>query len=102
MMRWGVAEHWAQVLGRRSRKLDIKEYDLNKAMNEGLQKGFDVPLGEGSINWPAVRTELAKIEFAGWAAAEMKSGGWTYLAEVARRMDRVLGIGLTGRRIESR
>lgn len=92
MMRWGIAEHWAEVLGRRSQKLDVKEYDLNKAMKEGMSKGFDVPLGEGSINWPAVRTELAKIDFTGWAAAEVKAGDWTYLADVAKRMGRVLDL----------
>ncbi len=92
MMRWGIAEHWAEVLGRRSQKLDVKEYDVNKAMKEGMQKGFDVPLGEGSINWPAVRAELAKADFTGWAAAEVKAGDWAYLADVAKRMDRVLDL----------
>ena len=92
MMRWGVAEHWAQVLGKRSQKLDVKEYDLKKAMNEGMSKGFSVPLGEGSINWPAVRAELAKINFTGWAAAEVRGGDWAYLTDVARRMDRVLDL----------
>ncbi|MBU6302018.1 MAG: sugar phosphate isomerase/epimerase [Verrucomicrobia bacterium] len=92
MVRWGVAEHWAQVLGPRSQKLDIKEYDLKKAMSEGMGKGFDVPLGEGSINWPAVRTELARINFQGWAAAEMRGGDWDYLTDVARRMDKVLDL----------
>ena len=92
LMRWGVAEHWAEVLGRRILKLDVKEYDLGRAMREGMQKGFDVPIGEGSINWPAVRAELARIGFTGWAAAEVKGGDWTYLADVARRMDRVLDL----------
>ena len=92
MMRWGVAEHWAQVLGKRAQKLDVKEYDLNKAMKEGMSKGFDVPLGEGSINWPAVRTELAKINYSGWAAAEVKGGDWAYLTDLAKRMDRVLDL----------
>ena len=35
--------------------------------------------------------ELAKIGLTGWAAAEMKSGDWDYLADVAQRMDKVLG-----------
>lgn len=91
-MRWGVAEHWVEALGKRSMKLDVKEYDLDKAMTEGMRKGFDKPLGEGSINWPAVRAELAKINFTGWAAAEVKAGGWDYLADVAKRMDRVLDL----------
>jgi L-ribulose-5-phosphate 3-epimerase len=92
MVRWGVPEHWAQVLGKRSQKLDVKEYDLDRAMNEGMRKGFDKPLGEGSIDWSAVRAELAKIEFTGWAAAEVKAGDWAYLADVAKRMDKVLDL----------
>lgn len=92
MMRWGVAEHWAAILGKRSQKLDVKEYDLKKAMNEGMGKGFDVPLGEGSINWAGVREELAKIHYTGWAAAEVKGGDWDYLTDVARRMDKVLDL----------
>lgn len=91
-MRWGVAEHWVQVLGKRGQKLDVKEYDLTKALNEGMRKGFDTPLGEGSINWPAVREALAQIQYTGWAAAEVKAGDWDYLADVAKRMDRVLDL----------
>jgi hexulose-6-phosphate isomerase len=92
MMRWGIAEHWAEVLGTRSKKLDIKEFDLPKAMNEGLRKGFDVPLGEGSIQWAAVREELAKIDFRGWAAAEIRGGDWDRLSDISKRMDRVLDL----------
>ena len=91
-MRWGVAEHWVEVLGKRSGKLDVKEYDLKVAVGEGMRKAFDTPLGEGSINWPAVRTELAKIDYRGWAAAEVKAGDWDYLADVAKRMDKVLDL----------
>ncbi len=92
MVRWGVPEHWAEVLGRRIQKLDVKEYDLDIAMKQGLRKGFDVPLGEGSINWPGVRNELKKIAYQGWAAAEVKAGDWDYLADVSRRMDVVLDL----------
>ena len=92
MMRWGIAEHWAQVLGKRSQKLDIKEWSQKQAMQTGLNKGFDVGIGDGDINWPAVREELAKIGYTGWAAAEVKGGGWEHLADVARRMDRVLDL----------
>ena len=92
VMRWGVAEHWIQVIGKRIGKLDIKEYDLTVAMKEGMSAGFRKPIGEGSINWPAVCVELAKIDFTGWAAAEVAAGDWDYLADVARRMDKVLGL----------
>lgn len=91
VVRWGVPEHWVEILGSRIGKLDIKEYSLPKAMQEGMAKGFDTPLGEGSIKWDAVRAELSKIGMTGWAAAEMKGGDWDYLADVAQRMDKVLG-----------
>lgn len=92
VMRWGVSEHWIEVLGKRIGKLDIKEYSLDKAMKEGMSKGFDVPIGTGSINWAAVRRELIALDFTGWAAAEVKGGDWPYLAEVAQRMDMALGL----------
>ncbi len=90
MVRWGVPEHWAQILGTRSKKLDIKEYDLKKAMSEGMAKGFSIPLGEGSIQWKKVMDELEKIQFTGWAAAEVAAGNWEELTDLAKRMDRVL------------
>lgn len=92
VVRWGVPEHWIEVLGERIVKLDIKEYDLKIGMNEGMRYGFRQPLGEGTINWKNVRTALDEIPFSGWAAAEVASGDWEYLADVAQRMDRVLGM----------
>ncbi len=92
MVRWGVAEHWVDVLGPRSIKLDIKEFSLEVAMNQGLRQGFDVPLGEGSIRWEAVRRGLLQVGFEGWAAAEIRGGDWERLADISRRMDRVLDL----------
>ena len=71
-VRWGVAEHWVELLGKRIGKLDIKEYSIDIQKNEGLWKGFGVPIGEGSVNWANVRAELAKIGFEGWATAEVQ------------------------------
>ncbi len=90
VVRWGWPQHWIEVLGRRVKKLDIKEYDLNVAMNEGMKKGFDKPLGEGSIDWAKVRRQLAAIDYQGWATAEVRGGGQDRLAEIASQMDRVL------------
>lgn len=90
VVRWGVSEHWIEVLGPRIKKLDVKEYDLKIAMNEGMRKGFGMPLGTGSINWANVRHELVKLKYEGWAAAEVPGGDWDHLADIARQMDRVL------------
>ena len=92
VVRWGWPEHWLEVIGARAKKLDIKEYDLDVAMNEGMRKGFDKPLGEGSIQWDRVRDELVKLNYAGWATAEVRGGDRARLKEIADQMDRVLDL----------
>jgi L-ribulose-5-phosphate 3-epimerase len=92
VVRWGWPEHWIEVLGKRVGKLDIKEYDLNVAMNDGMRKAFAKPLGEGSIDWKKVRAELTKINYQGWATAEVAGGDRAHLADVAAQMDRVLDL----------
>jgi len=93
VMRFGYPEHWIPVLGERIKKLDIKEYSRDKQLNEGLWKGFDVPIGEGSTDWAAFRRELVAIDYHGWATAEVPGGGREELADISRRMDEVLGLG---------
>ena len=91
-MRWGWPQHWIQVLGKRIGKIHIKEYSLKTAMNEGMRKGFDFPIGEGDIDWPGVREELNKIGFSSWATSEVRGGGRDRLAEISAEMDRVLAL----------
>lgn len=92
VVRWGWPQHWLEVLGDRVKKLDIKEYDLGVAMNEGMREGFRKPLGEGSIDWGKVRAELKKSGFQGWATAEVPGGDRDRLADIAKRMNRVLDL----------
>lgn len=92
VMRWGWPQHWIEVLGKRVRKIHIKEYSLKIAMNQGMYKGFDVPIGEGDIDWARVREELKKIDFNDWATAEVRGGGRERLAEISAEMDRVLAL----------
>ncbi len=87
---YGWPEHWIQTLGHRIVKLDIKEYSRSKGDTEGPFAGFEVPLGEGDCDWPAVNAALDAIGFEGWATAEVASGDRTFLKGVAERMDRVL------------
>ncbi len=91
-VRWGVPEHWIEILGDRIGKLDIKEWDEKKHKSEGLGKGFSSPLGEGTIDWAAVRAALREIDYRGWATAEVKGGDRARLAEISQGMDRVLGL----------
>jgi len=91
-VRWGVPHHWIQVLGDRIGKLDIKEWDEKKHRSEGLRAGFGSELGEGTIDWAAVRQALLEIDYRGWATAEVGGGGRERLADIARRMDDILGL----------
>jgi hexulose-6-phosphate isomerase len=92
VVRWGWPQHWIEVLGSRIKKLDIKEYDLKVAMDEGMRKGFNRPLGQGSIDWVQVRQQLKSIGFQGWATAEVRGGDRTRLADIASQMDAVLDL----------
>jgi L-ribulose-5-phosphate 3-epimerase len=92
VVRWGWPPHWIEVLGSRIKKLDIKEYDLKIAMNEGMRNGFQPPLGSGSVDWKKVREELARIKYEGWATAEVKGGDRARLEEIATQMNDVLQI----------
>ena len=81
-----------RTLNRRILKLDIKEYSRAKRDKQGPWKGFEVELGEGDCNWPAVMAALDDIGYSGWATAEMAGGGPKRLKEIAERMDRVLSL----------
>lgn len=84
VVKFGWPEQWIRVLGPRIIKLDVKEY--------GKEKLFNYPLGEGDIDWAAVRAALAEIKYEGFATAEMKGGDVAYLKDLAQRMDKSLGL----------
>jgi hexulose-6-phosphate isomerase len=81
--KFAPSEDWIHTLGRRIGKLDVKDW----SKSAGLCK-----IGDGDVNWPAVCDALAENDFSGWATAEVKGGGRKELADIARRMDRVLQI----------
>ncbi len=92
IVRVGWPEQWIRILGDRIGKLDVKEYSREKQRKEGLYAGFDAKLGEGSVDWAAVRQALVDIGYKGWATKERGSGGRAYLGNLLRRMERVLDI----------
>ena len=83
--------HWIPILGKHILKLDIKGYSTTLAneMND-VRKGFDVKIGEGTVDWADCMTELRKINFNSWATAEVKGGDRARLAEIKKNMDRIL------------
>jgi L-ribulose-5-phosphate 3-epimerase len=85
----GYPPQWIETLGHRILKLDVKDFSRQKRNDEGLWKGFGVKIGDGDSDWNGVCRSLEKINYTGWATAEVGGGGKDRLTEIASRMDAV-------------
>lgn len=90
IVNFGWPEQWIDVLGDRILKLDIKDFSRRKRDDEGLWKGFGADIGDGDAGWERVVASLQRSGFTGWATAEVGGGGTERLADIARRMNKVL------------
>ena len=75
--RFGKPAEWIKTLGRRIVKLDVKDW--------GIEAGF-CKIGDGDVDWPAVRAALKDIGYQGWATAEVSGGKKERLAEILQNM----------------
>jgi len=80
----GGADVWLRTLGHRIVKLDVKGHHTD------LKKNCDI--FDGNIPWAKVRKEIERIQFTGWATAEVSGGDAERLRQVVERMDEALGI----------
>ncbi len=87
--RYGDVAAWVRELGPRIVKLDIKGYSNAKADREGNRHGF-VDIGDGDIDWAAVRAALREIGFTGWVSAEVEGGDVARLTTVLGQMKAAL------------
>ncbi len=78
--KFGKPEEWIAILGKRIGKLDVKDW--------GVKNSF-CRLGEGDVDWPAVRAALKQIEYTGWATRE---GGDKSLEDTAELMNELLDL----------
>ncbi len=90
VINYGWPEQWIRILGKRILKVDVKDYSRKIRDKEGPGAGFRAELGEGDCDWPAVLAALDEIGYRGWGTAEVAGGDRDRLAEVSRRMDKVL------------
>jgi L-ribulose-5-phosphate 3-epimerase len=81
--KYGPPAEWIRTLGKRIVKLDVKDW--------GKAKGW-ASIGEGDVDWPAVRQALHEIGYSGWAAAEVRGGGREELLKISEQMDAVFGL----------
>ena len=80
MQKFRASHEWIRILGTRTIKLDVKDW--------GVKNGF-CRLGEGDVDWKAVRTELDKIGFTGWATREGRDKD---IEDTAKLMNELLGL----------
>ena len=81
---YGYPQDWIRTLGKRIVKVHLKDF---KRKEDGYAW---VNLGDGDVDWPAVRAAFADIGYAGSVIAELEQGDETYLHDVSRRIDRLL------------
>jgi hexulose-6-phosphate isomerase len=86
MLFYGYPQDWARTLGPRISRVHIKDFKLDRA--NGTFEWTNI--GEGDVDWPAVREALGEIGYDGWVTTEIRGGDAAYLKDVVARFDRFL------------
>jgi len=81
---YGYPQDWIRTLGKSIYKVHLKDFKRKEG-------GYTwVNLGDGDVDWAAVRAAFAETGYAGSAIAELDGGNEAYLRDVSRRIDRLL------------
>jgi L-ribulose-5-phosphate 3-epimerase len=84
VMLYGYPQDWIRTLGKSIVKVHLKDF---KRKEDGYAW---VNLGDGDVDWVAVRQAFADVGYVGSVIAELKSGDEAYLRDVSARIDRLL------------
>jgi len=73
---YGVPAHWIAILGKLIKRVHFKEYAKRHNPGgsvtwTGFPEGFDVPLGKGDVDFPAVIAALKKVGYKGPVTYEL-------------------------------
>jgi len=81
---YGYPQDWIHTLGSTIFKVHLKDFKRS-------ENGYAwVNLGDGDIDWPAVRQAFSEVGYHGSAIAELEPGDGAYLRDVSKRIDRLL------------
>ncbi len=83
---YGYPQDWIRTLGPRIVRVHLKDFSMDRGKGTFAWKN----LGEGDIDWPAVRQAFADIGYAGYMTTELPAGDAAYLADVSARVTRWL------------
>ena len=84
---YGYPQDWIRTLGKSIYKVHLKDF---KRKEDGYAW---VNLGDGDVDWAAVRKAFAEVGYSGSVIAELDGGDEAYLRDVSKRIDRLLIIG---------
>jgi L-ribulose-5-phosphate 3-epimerase len=81
---YGYPQDWIRTLGKSIYKVHLKDFKRKEG-------GYAwVNLGDGDVDWAAVRRAFAEIGYSGSVIAELDAGNEAYLRDVSKRIDRLL------------
>jgi hexulose-6-phosphate isomerase len=83
---YAFPQDWIRTLGSRIVKIHLKDFNFDRQNGRFTWKN----IGEGDIDWPAVRQALADIRYSGFVTTEVAAGDAAYLKDLAGRVDRFL------------
>jgi len=84
VMFYGYPQDWIRTLGKGIAKVHLKDFKRKK-------DGYEwVNLGDGDVDWGAVREAFRETGYSGSAICELDSGDEAYLRDVSRRVDRLV------------
>lgn len=81
---YGYPQDWIHTLGNSIVKVHVKDF---KRKEDGYAW---VNLGDGDVDWAAVRQAFADIGYSGSAVTELEGGDEAYLRDVVKRFDRLV------------
>ena len=85
---YGYPQDWIRTLGKSIYKVHLKDFKRKEG-------GYAwVNLGDGDVDWAAVRQAFIGIGYSGSVIAELDGGDEAYLRDISRRIDRLL-VGAT-------
>ena len=83
---YGYPQDWIRALGARIAKVHLKDFQLDRPNGRFAWMN----IGEGDIDWPAVRQAFVEIGYNGFFTTELPAGDAAYLKDVAGRVERFL------------
>ncbi len=79
--------HWIQILGKRIKRIHVKDFKLSKGTLEGF-----CDLGEGDVPWKETMAALKSIGYDRTLTAEMMPPDPTLLERTSKALDRIMAL----------